>query len=134
MIAIRRFASLTFLACLLTGCTVAPNNNSNTPVAPSAPSPTASPSPSTSPSSEKASVQVTLPLLDALLSDEKFLGQLKQNLKVSDEQIDSMKRVSKAEIGHLQETNAEDTEGNSTDARTRASDELRKILGDEKTK
>ena len=133
MIVIPRYASLAFLACLLTGCTVAPNN-SNTPVAPTAPSPTASPSPSPSPSSEKASVQVTLPLLDALLSDEKFVGQLKQNLKVSDEQIDSLKRVSSAEIARLKETNAEDTDGNATDARTRASDELRKILGDEKAK
>ena len=131
MIVIRRFASLAFLACLLMGCTVAPNN-SNAPVAPAAPSPTATTPAATS--SEKASVQVTLPLLDALLSDEKFVGQLKQNLKVSDEQIDSLKRVSRAEIGRLQETNAEDTDGNATDARTRASDELRKILGDEKAK
>ena len=135
-----RFVSLAFLACLLTGCTVAPNN-SNTPVAPSAPSPSAStasaPTPATT--SETASVQVTLPLLDALLSDEKFVGQLRQNLKLSNEQIDSLKRVSSAEIARLQETNAEDTDdnatdGNVTDARTRASDELRKILGDEKEK
>jgi Uncharacterized protein conserved in bacteria len=77
---------------------------------------------------------VTLPLLDALLSDEKFVGQLRQNLKLSDQQIDSLKRVSNAEIARLQETNAEDTDGNATDARTRASDELRKILGDEKAK
>jgi hypothetical protein len=77
---------------------------------------------------------VTLPLLDALLTDEKFVGQLRQNLKLSDEQIDSLKRVSSAEIARLQETNAEDTDGNATDARTRASDELRKILGDEKAK
>jgi lipoprotein-anchoring transpeptidase ErfK/SrfK len=77
---------------------------------------------------------VTLPLLDALLSDEKFVSQVKRDLKLSDEQIDSLKRVSSAEIGRLQETNAEDTDGNATDARTRASDELRKILGDEKAK
>ena len=130
-----RFVSLAFLACLLTGCTVAPNN-SNTPVAPSAPSPSPStasaPTPATT--SETASVQVTLPLLDALLSDEKFVGQLRQNLKLSNEQIDSLKRVSSAEIARLQETNAEDTDGNASDARTRASDELRKILGDEKAK
>jgi len=77
---------------------------------------------------------VTLPLLDALLSDEKFVGQLRQNLKLSDEQIDSLKRVSSTEIGRLREANAEDTDGNASDARTRASDELRKILGDEKAK
>jgi PBP1b-binding outer membrane lipoprotein LpoB len=130
-----RFVSLAFLACLLTGCTVAPNN-SNTPVATTSPSPSASvaTSPTPSTTSDTASVQVTLPLLDALMSDEKFVAQLRQNLKLSDEQIDSLKRVSSTEIGRLQETNAEDTDGNAGDARTRASDELRKILGDEKAK
>lgn len=130
-----RFVSLAFLACLLTGCTVAPNT-SNTPVATTSPSSSASTTPAATPAttSETASVQVTLPLLDALLSDEKFVGQLRQNLKLSDEQIDSLKRVSSADIARLQAANAEDTDGNSTDARTRASDELRKILGDEKAK
>ena len=130
-----RFVSLVFLACLLTGCTVGPNN-SNTPVATTSPSPSASIAPTASPATtpETASVQVTLPLLDALLSDDKFVGQLRQNLKLSDEQIASLKRVSSADIARLQETNAEDTDGNATDARTRASDELRKILGDEKAK
>src|SRR5262249_31551383 len=131
MMVIRCLASLAFLACLLIGCTVAPNN-SNAPVAPTAPSPAASTAPATT--SETGSVQVTLPLLDALLSDEKFVAQLKQNLKLSDEQIDSLKHVSSAEIARLQETNAEDTDGNATGARTRASDELHKILGDEKAR
>ena len=131
-----RIVSLVFLACLLVGCTPGPSNsniavsNSNSPVAPTAPSPAASTTPATT--SETASVQVTLPLLDALLTDEKFVGRLKQDLKLSDEQIASLKRVSRAEIARLQETNAEDTDGNATNARTRSSDELRKVLGDEK--
>lgn len=127
-----RFVTLILLACLLAGC-VTPSNNSNTPVATTTtPSPSPSPSPATT--SETASVQMTLPLLDALLTDENFIGRLKQDLKLSDEQIASLKRVSSAEIGRLQETNAEDTDGNAADARTRASDELRKILGDEKAR
>ena len=126
----RRLLSLAFLACLFTGCVTQPANT-NTSVVQTTPSPTASASPATS---ETASVQVTLPLLDALLTDEKFVGQLKQNLKLSDEQIDSLKRVSGADIARLQESNAEETDGNATDARTRASEELRKILGDEKAK
>jgi len=127
-----RFAIFILLACLLAGC-VTPSNNSNTPVATTT---TPSPSPSASPAttSETASVQMTLPLLDALLTDENFIGRLKQDLKLSDEQIASLKRVSSAEIGRLQETNAEDTDGNAADARTRASEELRKILGDEKAR
>ncbi len=131
MIVIRWFVSLAFLVCLLTGCTVPPSN-SNTSVANTAPSPAASTAPVTS--SETASVQMTLPLLDALLTDEKFVDRLKQDLKLSEEQIAALKRTSSAEIARLQEINAEDTDGNATDARTRASDELRKILGDEKAK
>ena len=126
-----RFLTLVFLACLLTSC--AAPTNSNTSVTTASPSPSASPSPAATPT-ETASVQVTLPLLDALLTDEAFVGQLREKLKLSDEQIDSLKRVSSAEVGRLQETNAEDTDGNASDARTRASDELRKILGAEKEK
>ena len=132
MIVILRFVSVAFLACLLIGCTPGPNN-SNTAVAPTAPSPAATTAPAATPSAT-ASVQVTLPLLDALLSDEKFVGRLRQDLKLSDEQIDSLKRVSSAEVGRLQKINAEDTDGNATDARTRASDEIRKILGEEKAR
>lgn len=126
-----RFVILILLACFLAGC-VTPSNNSNTPVATTTPSPSPSASPATT--SETASVQMTLPLLDALLTDENFISRLKQDLKLSDEQIASLKRVSSAEIGRLQETNAEDTDGNAADARTRASDELRKILGEEKAR
>ncbi|HEV8429215.1 MAG TPA: L,D-transpeptidase family protein [Pyrinomonadaceae bacterium] len=130
MISIRRLLGLAFLACLFTSC-AAPPANTNTSVAPTAPSPGTSATPA---ASETTSVQMTLPLLDALLTDEKFVGQLKQNLKLSDEQIDSLKRSASVEIARLQESNAEDTNGNATDARTRASDELRKILGDDKAR
>ncbi len=133
MIVIRGFVSLAFLACLLSGCAAPAPSNSNSSVVNTTPSPAASIAPATT-SSETASVQMTLPLLDALLTDEKFVDRLKADLKLSDEQIDSLKRTSSAEIARLQETNAEDTDGNATDARTRASDELRKILGDEKAK
>ena len=134
MIVTRRFMSLIFLACLFVGCTPGPNNSNTAvaPITPTAPSPAASTTPATT--AETASVQVTLPLLDALLSDEKFVGRLRQDLKLTDQQIDSLKRASSAEIGRLQQTNAEDTDGNANDARTRASDELRKILGDEKAR
>jgi hypothetical protein len=73
-------------------------------------------------------------LLDALLTDEKFVGQLKGKLKVTDDQVAELKRVSKAEIDRLRASNAEDLEGNSADARTRASEQLRTILGDDKSR
>ena len=131
MYSTQRFFILIAVLCLLAGCTNAPPSNSNTATVQPSPSPSASPSPATS---QTASVQVTLPLLDALLTDEKFVGQLKSKLKVSDDQVAELKRVSSAEIDRLRQSNAEDLEGNATDARTRTSEQLRTILGEEKSR
>ncbi|HJY27235.1 MAG TPA: L,D-transpeptidase family protein [Pyrinomonadaceae bacterium] len=116
--------------CLLIGCTNTPSNSNTATVQPT-PSPTASPSPTRS---ETASVQVTLPLLDALLTDDKFVGQLKSKLKITDDQVNQLKQASSAEIDRLRESNAEDSDGNATAARTRASEQLHTILGEEKSK
>jgi len=76
-----------------------------------------------------------LPLLDALLSDDKFVGQLKSNLKLTDDQVAELKRASSTEIDRLRATNAEDVDGNSaTDARTRTAEQLRTILGEDKSR
>lgn len=132
MYSIQRFLILTAVSCLFAGCAPAPNN-SNTVSVNATPSPSTSPSPTTSETT--ASVQVTLPLLDALLSEEKFVGQLKSNLKLTDDQITELKRASSADIDRLRETNAEDVDGNSsTDARTRASEQLRTIIGEDKSR
>ena len=82
----------------------------------------------------ESSAHITLPLLDALLTDEKFVAQLKSNLKLSDDQIESLKRVSTAEITRLRETNAEEFDGNATDARARATEQINSVLGDEKAR
>src|SRR5688572_26929102 len=128
----RQLLILAFFIFLLTSCAPAPPN-SNTTVSSASPSPTASPSPVRA---HATSVHVTLPLLDALLTDEKFVGQLKSNLKLSDDQIASLKRVSGAAVDRLRESNAEDLNGDTTatDARTRADKELRTILGEEKAR
>jgi lipoprotein-anchoring transpeptidase ErfK/SrfK len=77
---------------------------------------------------------VTLPVLDALLADEKFTQDLKSKLQLSDEQIASLKRVSSAEVSRLRETNAEEATGDAAEARDRASREIVSALGDEKAK
>jgi lipoprotein-anchoring transpeptidase ErfK/SrfK len=129
----RQLLTLCFVGCLLTGCTVAPNN-SNTASVRATPSPSAPSSPSPSPAADSSSSQITLPLLDALLTDEKFVAQLKSNVKLSDPQIDSLKRVSNSEIARLRESNAEELDGNGTDARAKAMEQLNSILGDEKAR
>jgi lipoprotein-anchoring transpeptidase ErfK/SrfK len=133
MFSIQRFLILTFVACLLTSCAPAPNN-SNTTVTQATPSPSASPSPVQPATTTSSSAHVTLPLLDALLNDEKFVGQVKSKLNLTDDQIASLKRVSGAAVDRLRENNAEDSDGNATDARTRADEELRNVLGADKSK
>lgn len=126
---IRRFLILIFTLCFLTSCAPVPNNpttaNVNT-----APSPATAPLPAESP--RESSAQITLPLLNALLADESFVNALSSRLKLTNEQIDSLKRASNEEIARLQEANAEELDGGSVDARERASEQLNKILGDQK--
>lgn len=117
--------------CLLTGCTVTPNN-SNTATSSSSPTPTAAPS--AAPVKQSTAQVVTLPLLDALLTDDKFVDGLKTDLKFSDDQIQSLKRVSSSEIDRLREINAEESDSNGSDARKRATDELNTILGEDKAR
>jgi hypothetical protein len=132
MILRSRLLIISCMACLLASCTTTPTNTNTATVQPTA-SPSASPSPSPV-ESKTASVQITLPLLDALLTDEKFVSRLKTNLKLSDEQIDSLKRASSAEITRLRESNAEDVDDNSGNPRGRAEEQLRSILGEQKAK
>ena len=104
MYSIQRCLILTAVLCLLAACAPASKNSNSVSVNPT-PSPSAAPSASPA-TPGTASVQLTLPLLDALLSDEKFVGQLKSNLKVTDDQVAELKRVSSAEIDRLREANA----------------------------
>lgn len=117
---------LLFSAIALTSCIS--NNNSNTRVAQT------SPSPAPSPTKEEPRAQLTLPILDALLGQESFLNELRTKLQLSTDQVDSLKRVSAAEIERLRLANAEDLSGDPAEARDRASKEINAILGEEKTK
>ena len=129
---IRPLLIVVFTLCLLAGCAPAPNNpntaNTNT-----APTPNTAPSPAPVESTQ-TSAQITLPLLDALFTDEKFVSELRSRLKLTDEQVNSLKRASNEEIARLQEANAEDLDSADGDARARASEKLNQLLGDAKAK
>lgn len=128
---IRRLLIFTFLVCLFTGCAPAPNNPTTANVNSAPPSPTATASPV---QTSASSARITLPLLDALLTDEKFVGHLKTTLKLNDQQIDSLKRVSTEAVSSLRASNAEDLDGDSGDAQARATEQLNTILGEEKAR
>jgi len=78
--------------------------------------------------------QLTLPVLDALLTDESFAAELKSKLQVTDDQINSLKKLASTEVARLRQTNAEDATGDAAEARDRAMREIIAVLGEEKAK
>src|SRR6476620_9670744 len=87
------------LALAATGCATQPSGNSNSVSV--APSPTATAIPSPSPNTETKTVAVTLPVLDALFSDEAFKGELKSKLQLTEEQINSLSAIASDEVARL---------------------------------
>jgi len=134
MMSLPRLLLFSFLLALFAiGCTVQPGN-SNAPVTTATPAASPAASPSPSPSTTQASLQVTLPLLNALLADDAFVREAKTQVKLSDEQIDSLKQASQADIDRLRAANAEDTDTDGTDAPQRAGEKLRSLIGEDKAK
>ncbi len=129
----RTFILVWFLILLTTGCAPAPTNSNTTVSTQPSQAPSASPSPTTT--TDTASVQITLPLLDALFTDDKFVARVKKDLKLNDQQIDELKNVSGSAVARLRESNTEDLDDNdATDARARAEEQLRSVLGEEKAR
>ena len=119
------------LAVSFSGCTTTPsNNNSNVATTSTSPSPSSSPSTS----AQESISHLTLPVLDALLSNESFASELKSKVQLTDDQISSLKRVSSTEVARLRETNAEDSTGDAADARERATREIIATLGEDKAR
>jgi lipoprotein-anchoring transpeptidase ErfK/SrfK len=95
------------------------NSNSNTNTAPA------------QPSTESASnAPITLPVVDALLSDEAFLAEVKRSVQPSDEQLDKLKNSARDAVLKL----GEDSEDDSRSTRSSLNDaekQVKQILGNE---
>ncbi|HEY6119638.1 MAG TPA: L,D-transpeptidase family protein, partial [Pyrinomonadaceae bacterium] len=124
-----RYALPTLFALTMIGCTDQGPHSGNTTV--NQPVPSASPSPSAT--QEVVHSPLTLPVLDALLTNDTFNSALKSKLQLTTEQIDSLKRVSSSEVARLRQSNAEDLNSDPADARSRASDQIAAVIGQEKT-
>jgi lipoprotein-anchoring transpeptidase ErfK/SrfK len=120
---------ITLLVIAAAGCVTEPTNNSNSPN----PSPSASPSPSATVSS-KLDVGVTLPVLDALLSDEAFRSKVKSQVALSDAEIAQLQKIASDEVSKLREANAEDQSGSAEESRQHAAEAIRGAVGEEKAK
>jgi len=114
-----------------TGCVERPTEVSNRNA--SSPQPVAS-SPAPGGSNEVEGVPITLAVLDALFSDQAFVSDLKSKLQLTDEQIAGLRRVAGDEVSRLRRQNAEQHSGTPEEAQTRASESIRKVIGDEKSR
>ena len=79
-----------------------------------------------------ANVPITMPVVDALLSDEEFVGEVKKSVQPSDEQLDKLKNAARDEVLKLNESGGGDDVARSTRASiTAAEKEIKEILGNE---
>jgi lipoprotein-anchoring transpeptidase ErfK/SrfK len=113
------------------GCGTKPGDTPNS-NAPGSPSPAASPSPST----VSKSIPVTLPVLDALFSDEAFKAELKSKVQLKDEQLLQIQKIASDEVSRLRQLNAEDQAGpqstQAEQARQHAAVAIRGVIGEQK--
>jgi lipoprotein-anchoring transpeptidase ErfK/SrfK len=124
-----------FFALVYTGC-VPNQTNSNAPVS-SAPvnsqtNTNTNTNQSTAPpeTADTSNVPITMPVVDALLSDETFLGEVRKSVQPSDEQLDKLKNAARDAVLKLGEDDVQ--EGRSTRASIAdAEKQVRQILGNE---
>src|SRR6267142_5287464 len=119
----------TLLLITAVGCVTEPANNSNS----ASPSPSVSPSPSATERSA-LEVPVTLPVLDALLSDDAFRAKVKSQVSLSDAEIAQLQKIAGEEVTKLRQANAEDQTGSAEESRQHAAEAIRGAVGEEKAK
>lgn len=117
------------------GCTTTAPTNTAAPSAPTtsaSPAATAAPAANATPaaSTAAANLPVTLPVLDAMFADEAFAGELKSKLQLTDEQVESLRKVAGEERANLDEGGA--SSGTTTAATRRASEKIQTVIGAEK--
>jgi lipoprotein-anchoring transpeptidase ErfK/SrfK len=97
--------------------------------------PRADAAPNSSPAAvaEASTVPITLPVLDALLADDGFKSDLRFKLQLTDQQIDSLKKISTEEVARLRRANAEDQAGSAETARQNAIKAISSVIGAEKS-
>lgn len=137
-----RFLPVVFTALIAAGCETPPTTtqptapvNNNTVAAVSSPSPspavaTVSPTPAPNAAAAPNTAPVTLPVLDAMFADEKFAGELKSKLSLSDEQIEKLRTTAREATAGL----SENENGSTGSAAKNADEQIRSVIGDEKGK
>jgi L,D-transpeptidase ErfK/SrfK len=122
------------LAATASACVTEPVSNSNN-ITSGSPSPSASSSPSVA-VNQATTIPVTLPVLDALFSDEAFKTKLKSNVQLSDDQLAQLQKIAGDEVARLRQSNSEEQSTEQSQqaeqARERATEAIRGIIGEQK--
>lgn len=125
------------LSIIAAGCATEPTStsNSNTPGSPS-PSTSTSPLPAGSVSSATA-IPVTLPVLDALFSDDAFKSTLKAKVELTDDQVAQLQKIAGEEVARLRQSNVEEKSveeqsSQAEQAREHAAEAIRGVIGEQK--
>jgi lipoprotein-anchoring transpeptidase ErfK/SrfK len=123
------------LSIVAAGCATEPGTNSNSNV-PGSPSPAASPSPAGSVSKATA-IPVTLPVLDALFSDEAFKSNLRSKVQLTDDQVAQLQKIASEEVVRLRQSNieeksVEEQSSQAEQAREHAAQAIREVIGEQK--
>jgi lipoprotein-anchoring transpeptidase ErfK/SrfK len=80
---------------------------------------------------------VTLPVLDALFSDEGFKSQLKSKVELTDDQLAQLQKIAGAEVARLRESNVEEKSAEeqslqAEQSRQHAAEAIRGVIGEQK--
>jgi lipoprotein-anchoring transpeptidase ErfK/SrfK len=115
------------------GCATEPGGNLNSNAAVS-PSPAASPPPT---GSVSLATPVTLPVLDALFSNEAFKSSLKSKVELTDDQLAQLQKIASDEVARLRESNIEEKTSDeqsrqAEQSREHAAEAIRGVIGEQK--
>src|SRR5258708_18230464 len=80
-----------------------------------------------------SAVPITLPVLDALFADEAFKAELKSQLQLTNDQIDTLRKISSEAVTKLRKSNAENQTGSAEAARESAIEAIRGAIGPDKS-
>src|ERR1043165_2045077 len=110
------------------------NVSNSAPINATTPAPASSPQMVKTNASDADSMPVTLPVLDAFFADESFSAELKSKLQLTDDEVARLRKVARDETAKLRETDSDEYQGTTSAASAHASEEIKAIIGDEKTK
>ncbi len=76
-------------------------------------------------------IPITMPVVDALMSDEAFVAELRRTVQPTDEQFDKLKNAGRDAVLKLGEESLEDDARSTRDSTSKADKQVKQILGNE---